>query len=495
MQEEFVKKNRSFFLIAFLNINIILSVMIEKQEKSSYSTILHIGERNSQIIDTAIGAHTDLKCVHIADHAELLSLLQEIVPDLLIIEYCKKHDDFISYLSLVQRHSSAPIIITAKCPQCNIMVQAIKNGADNFLPEPLSTATLMEAIFEALRLRVLWKEVHYLQESNRSFMGNIIGAAPSMQILYRTIENVCKTEATVFIVGASGTGKELVARAIHENGPRGQQPFIAINCGAIPPNLLESELFGHERGAFTGAVGKRIGKFEQATNTTLFLDELCEMPIELQVKLLRVIQEKTLTRVGGKDEIAVNPRIICATNKDPLEQVKAGLFREDLYYRLNVVPIKIPPLTERRQDIPLLCANFLHVFTEKYGKYFYEFSPDALRKLCSYDWPGNVRELENILERIVVLHDGSTVLEQFLPEEIINAPLLPVNLKPEEGNTSALPGTRTAKPLWQMEMEMIKQALTETSGNVIKASAILEIGQASLYRKLKRYHITRSDYT
>jgi len=483
------------FLIAFFDINIILISMMKKQSKNSSSTILHVGERNRNMIDSAVAPHNDLKCIHIEDYMELLSFLQEEVPDLLIIEYNRDQDDFISYLSLVQRNSSAPIIITAKCPQCNIMVQAIKNGADNFLPEPLSSETLMEAIFEALRLRVLWKEVHYLQESKRSFLGNIIGAAPSMQILYRTIENVCKTEATVFIVGASGTGKELVARAIHENGPRGQQPFIAINCGAIPGNLLESELFGHERGAFTGAVGRRIGKFEQAKDTTLFLDELCEMPIELQVKLLRVIQEKTLTRVGGKEEIKVNPRIICATNKDPLDQVRAGLFREDLYYRLNVVPIKIPPLTERRQDIPLLCANFLHVFTEKYSKYFYEFSPDALRKLCSYDWPGNVRELENILERIVVLHDGASVLEQFLPEEIINAPLIPVNLHHNISDRTLSSGAGAAKPLWQMEMEMIKQALTETSGNVIKASAILEIGQASLYRKLKTYHITRSDYT
>jgi two-component system repressor protein LuxO len=469
--------------------------MMKKQEKTNTSIILHIGSRNGDIIDRSIEPHKELRCLHIEDYTELLSFLQEEVPDLLIIEYNPGNNDFISYLSLIQRNSSAPIIITAKCPQCNIMVQAIKNGADNFLPEPLLSETLMEAVFEALRLRVLWKEVHFLQESKRSFLGNIIGAAPSMQILYRTIENVCKTDATVFIVGASGTGKELVARAIHENSPRGQQPFIAINCGAIPANLLESELFGHERGAFTGAVGRRIGKFEQAKDTTLFLDELCEMPIELQVKLLRVIQEKTLTRVGGKEEIRVNPRIICATNKEPLEQVKAGLFREDLYYRLNVVPIKIPPLTERRQDIPLLCANFLHVFTEKYGKYFYEFSPDALRKLCSYSWPGNVRELENILERVVVLHDGSSVLEQFLPEEVINAPLIPVNLTQSSANRSSSGTGETAKPLWQMEMEMIKQALTETSGNVIKASAILEIGQASLYRKLKKYHITRSDYT
>ena len=468
---------------------------MKKQDKENYSTILHIGDRIEKEIDGAISEHGDLQCIHLSDHRMLLAFLQESAADLLIIEYSNKFDDFISYLSLIQRNTSAPIIITAKCPQCGIMVQAIKNGADNFLSEPLSAETLLEAIFEALRLRVLWEEVHALKETQRSSFGSIIGTAPSMQVLYRTIENVCKTDATVFVVGGSGTGKELVAKGIHDNSARGQRPFIAINCGAIPPNLLESELFGHERGAFTGAIGRRIGKFEQAKETTLFLDEICEMPIELQVKLLRVIQEKTLTRVGGKDEIKVNPRIICATNKDPLTQVKAGLLREDLYYRLNVVPIKIPPLTDRRQDIPLLCAHFLHIFAEKYGKYFYEFSPDALRKLCSYDWPGNVRELENILERIVVLYDGSSVLEPFLPEEIINAPLIQVPMSTSRSHiemNSMNPSS--AKPIWEMELEMIKQALVETSGNVIKASSILEIGQASLYRKLKRYNINRSNY-
>jgi len=465
----------------------------KKDKNKAYSTILHIGERNVELLDESIRQHVELKCLHLSDPMELSSFLEEVIPDILIIEYSDIYEDFISYLSFIQRNCTAPIIITAPSDNCSIMVKGLKNGADNYICEPFSGDILLEAVFEALRLRVLWREVHDLQELKRSFLGNIIGAAPSMQILYRTIKNVCKTEATVFIVGASGTGKELVARAIHKNGPRGQKPFLAINCGAIPPNLLESELFGHEKGAFTGAVSRRIGKFEQATNATLFLDEICEMPIELQVKLLRVIQEQTLTRVGGKEEIAVNPRLICATNKDPMKQVTEGFFREDLYYRLNVVPIKIPPLTERRPDIPLLCAHFLHQFTEKYSKYFYEFSPDAIRKLCSYDWPGNVRELENILERIVVLHDGSSVLEKFLPEEIINAPLIQVQLhKSSDKNSSG--GYGSAKPLWQVEMEMIKQALAETSGNVTQASKLLEIGQASLYRKLKTYNINRSDY-
>ena len=466
----------------------------ENNKENSQSSILYIGTRNIDIVKNAFSEHNDIKLSNISDITLIADFLKTKIPDLIILEHNAGYSDFISILSYLQRHSNAPIIVTAPCRYCNIMVKALKNGADHFIHEPFVVEKIQEAVFETLRLKILWREVHDIRDQKRSSLGNIIGASPAMQALYRTIENVCKTEARVFIVGGSGTGKELVARAVHENGPRAHQPFIAINCGAIPPNLLESELFGHERGAFTGAVERRIGKFEQASKATLFLDEICEMPIELQVKLLRVIQEKTLTRIGGKEEIKVDPRIICATNKDPLDQVKNGLFREDLYYRLNVVPVKIPSLTERRQDIPLLCAHFLHKFTEKYSKYFYNFSSEALRKLCSYNWPGNVRELENILERIVVLYDGAVVLEQFLPDEIINAPLVPVNITKSDYSTSNENNWLSIGPIWQMEMEMIKQALAETSGNVVEASKILEIGQASLYRKLKTYGITRTDY-
>ena len=467
--------------------------MAEAKKRQS-ALVLHIGERNSRIIDQQAVSHPDLEVYHLANPYLLANYLQEHIPDIIILEYSDVFNDFISYISFLQRNSEAPVILTSSHDHCNIMVQALRNGVDNFICEPFTGEILLEAIFEALRMRVLWREVHDLHNEKRTFMGKIIGAAPAMQTLYRTIQNVCKTDATVFIVGSSGTGKELVARAIHENGPRNQKPFIAINCGAIPPNLLESELFGHERGAFTGAVKNRKGKFEQAMDATLFLDEICELPLDLQVKLLRVIQEKQVTRVGGEDEIPVNARIICATNKDPFEEVKAGKFREDLYYRLNVVPIRIPPLTERRQDIPLLCAHFLHIFTEKYGKYFYEFSPNALRRLCSYDWPGNVRELENILERIVVLRDGAVVEESFLPDEILTTPMLADALPQEKASGDIGSPEIQAKPLWQAEVEMINAAMAEAAGNVVRASKILEIGQASLYRKLKTYGINKADF-
>lgn len=465
-----------------------------KEKHNQSALVLHIGDRNSELIDKEIVSHPELEVSHLTNPSLLSHFLQENIPDIIILEYSDIFNDFISYISFLQRNCEAPVIITATYENCNVMVQALRNGADNFICEPFNGEILLESVFEALRMRVLWREVHDLHNEKRTFMGKIIGAAPSMQTLYRTIQNVCKTDATVFIVGSSGTGKELVAKAIHDNGARNQKPFVAINCGAIPPNLLESELFGHERGAFTGAVKSRKGKFEQASDATLFLDEICELPLDLQVKILRVIQEKQVTRVGGEEEIPVNARIICATNKDPFEEVKAGNFREDLYYRLNVVPVKIPSLTERRQDIPLLCAHFLHIFTEKYSKYFYEFSPNALRRLCSYDWPGNVRELENILERIVVLRDGAVVEESFLPEEILATPIV-ADAITQEKTIRDTGVSLQAKPLWKAEMEMINAAMVETRGNVVKASKILEIGQASLYRKLKTYGINKADFT
>ena len=463
----------------------------EGNDNKNRSLILHVGGRCSEAVDAAFSAHPDLECRHLRDVGGLASFLGDETPDVVLLEHDEDVGDLPSVVGYIQRNARTPVILMAPASSCDIMARALREGADNFLCEPLSSEQLLEAVFEALRLRVLWSEVHAIRDTKRSSFGNIIGASPAMRAMYGVIQNVSATNATVFIVGASGTGKELVARAIHDNSPRCGENFVAVNCGAIPPNLLESELFGHERGAFTGAVKRGIGKFEQADGATLFLDEICEMPIDLQVKLLRAIQERRFTRVGGNAEIPVDVRILCATNKDPLEEVRKGRFREDLYYRLNVVPIRIPSLTERRRDIPLLCARFLHVFTERYGKYFYEFSPEALDRLCSHDWPGNVRELENIIERVVVLHDGAVVEEKFLPREIRSVPVKPSVASRGESMTL---DAGAVKPIWRVEVEMIRQALAATSGNVVDASKLLEIGQASLYRKLRKYGIDRTDY-
>jgi len=462
-------------------------------DKKTKALILYIGARHLQTIENSIINHSDLTLEILQTPSSIHAYLLEKTPDIIILEYNTEFHDFLSYLSFINRNTEAPVIVTASHENYRIMVKALRNGADNFLCEPYSHELFLESIYEALRMRILWKEIHITELQKMNFFGKIIGVSPPMQALYKTIMNISQTAATIFIVGESGTGKELVAKAIHDNGPRSSREFVAINCGAIPPNLLESELFGHERGAFTGAVKARKGKFEQADNSTIFLDEICELPLDLQVKLLRVLQERKVTPVGSNKEIPVNARVICATNKPPIEEVRAGRFREDLYYRLNVVPVKIPSLKSRRQDIPLLCVHFLHIFTEKYNKYFYEFSPAALNKLCAYDWPGNVRELENILERIVVLHDGAIVEESFLPEEILS---IPADLQPRmEQKIKQAPPLKEIKPIWKLEKEMIINALIATKGNVIKASAMLEIGQASLYRKLKKYSINRYEFS
>ena len=469
------------------------NLKLKMNKKKNTVKILYIGNRNYPIIKNAIDDRNDLCLEHLIDPGKIASITSNKTPDLILLEFNNNFKDFLSYLSYLIRNTSSPVIVTSPHENYKVMVKALRNGADNFLCEPYSPDYLMESIYEALRMRILWKEIHSDEMSKRSFFGNIIGGSPPMQNLYKTITNISKTNATVFIVGESGTGKELVARAIHENGPCSQKEFVAINCGAIPPNLLESELFGHAKGAFTGAIKSRKGKFEQANDSILFLDEICELSLDLQVKLLRVLQERIVTPVGTNQEIQINTRIICATNRPPLQEVKAGRFREDLYYRLNVVPVQIPPLRERKQDVPLLCAHFLHKFTERYNKYFYEFSPAALNRLTAYNWPGNVRELENILERIVVLNDGAIVEESFLPSEILATPLdvAPIiNLSPDNNSK-----VTELKPIWQVEKEMIIKTLIATKGHVQHASELLEIGQASLYRKLKKYSINRQDFT
>jgi DNA-binding NtrC family response regulator len=465
-----------------------------KKQINRQSLVLYIGTDNLDDAELFIAKHPELQLGAISNISEYPVFIEKQTPDLIVLEKTNDIKNIASTMAYIQRECNVPIIIIAAATEIDAVIVALRSGAYNFVSTPITEVPFINAIFDALRMRVVWNEIHETQTVKLTSMGQLIGSAPCMQVLYQTIRNVSASDASVFIQGPSGTGKELVAKAIHENSPRHKQPFIAINCGAIPPNLLESELFGHERGAFTGATSRRTGKFEQADKGTLFLDEIAELPLDLQVKLLRITQDMKIVRVGGKETIPVDVRIICATNRNIKEEVKSNRFREDLYYRLNVVPIKTPPLTERRDDIPLLMAHFLSVFSEKYNKFFFEFSPEAMRHLCSYDWPGNVREMENMIERIVVLHDNSTVEQRYLPEEVVNVPIKPEVLRiPQVPSSSPPPvkqNTNGVQPLWQLEMNEIAKALNETDGNVIKASKLLEIGQATLYRKIKKYHIT-----
>jgi two-component system response regulator HydG len=320
------------------------------------------------------------------------------------------------------------------------------------------------------------REIQSRVEITAEFSG-IIGKDPKMQLIYKLIEDIAPTDATGLIQGESGTGKELVARAIHRLSTRRNKPFVVINCSAYPATLLESELFGHEKGAFTGAIRQKAGRFEQAHGGTVFLDEIGEIAPSAQIKLLRVLQTQKFERLGGEKTLTVDVRIIAATNKDLLQEVKKGLFREDLYYRLNVIPIQLPPLLERRNDIPLLARHFLHLFASEQGKKIEQFSPEAMRLLLDYSWPGNVRELENTVEHATVLAKGSRVEPSDLPAALY----------------SAISATDVGKSptLVDHEKKLLQEVLEECGWNKKQAAKRLGISRSTLYEKLKKYQITQ----
>jgi two-component system response regulator HydG len=299
-----------------------------------------------------------------------------------------------------------------------------------------------------------------------------------MQIVYKLIEDVAPTDATVLIQGESGTGKELVARAIHRQSPRKNKPFVVINCSAYPATLLESELFGHEKGAFTGAIRRKSGRFEQAHGGTVFLDEIGEIPPSSQIKLLRVLQSQKFERLGGEQTLTVNARVLAATNKNLLEEVKNGKFREDLFYRLNVIPIDLPPLRKRGNDIPLLARHFLSRFAGEQSKTIQEFSSEAMRLLLDYNWPGNVRELENTIEHATVLTKGTHV-------DIIDLPPLLRNAGINHNNR--MPPTT----ILENEKKLLQEVLEECGWNKKEAAVRLGISRSTLYGKLKKYQINK----
>jgi two-component system response regulator HydG len=320
------------------------------------------------------------------------------------------------------------------------------------------------------------RELRTRIEHTAEFSG-IIGKDPQMQNIYRLIEDIAPTDATVLIQGESGTGKELVARAIHRQSPRGDKPFIVINCSAYPATLLESELFGHEKGAFTGAIRQKIGRFEQADGGTVFLDEIGEIAPSAQIKLLRILQSQKFERIGGEETLNVDVRILAATNKDLLREVTNGSFREDLFYRLNVIPIYLPLLRKRRNDIPLLARYFLHRFALEQNKEIKDFSSEAMRLLLDYPWPGNVRELENSIEHTAVLAKRSKVEISDLPSAIRDA--------------AAPVSSETSGTIFENEKKLLREVLEECGWNKKKTALQLGISRSTLYEKLKKYQIMK----
>ncbi|MBD3161994.1 MAG: response regulator [Candidatus Eisenbacteria bacterium] len=366
-------------------------------------------------------------------------------------------------------------------------VAAMKAGAADFLVKPVNLGHLVEKVHSILRIRADREALEQERERRLTLQreiderfndGEIIGRSPEMIDLYQRIEKVATTPSSVLVVGESGTGKELVARAIHRHSDRKEGPFVRVNCGALAEGVLESELFGHERGAFTGAVRQRRGRFELADGGTLFLDEIGEIPTGTQVKLLRVLQEKTFERVGGEQTIQVDVRVVAATNRDLGDAVREGSFREDLYYRLYVIPLELPPLRRRRDDIPLLCDHFLERLSREMGRPRPLLEEGALKLLMQYDWPGNVRELENVIERAFVLCEGGR----------IQVGDLPFRSRPDPGPGWFPPGVVPLREAVELlERELIRRALDESNGVKQEAARRLELKPSALYYKLEKY--------
>jgi DNA-binding NtrC family response regulator len=417
-----------------------------------------------------------------------LAALQEN-PDLVLLDIMLPDINGNDVLKAIKsKNPQLPVIMLSAQGSVEVALESIRLGAFDYFPKPIDKNRLEPAIRNALKSYDLEQELEKLKENIRmdySF-DNIVSADDNMQEAFRMVSKVLDNDITVLITGESGTGKELIARAIHYNGNRKNAPFVVVNCASIPRELLESELFGHEKGSFTGAHQRKIGKFEMARGGTIFLDEIGEMEMSLQAKILRVIQQKEFERIGGNEIIKSDVRIISATNRDLKQMVESKLFREDLYYRLNSFPIHIPPLRERRRDIVVLIDHFLKYFNQKLGRNIKGISKPILKILYDYEWPGNVRELENTLERCVILSDGDTVDVDVLPANITNQ-MRTSNLV-NKGNI--FEENSPVIPFEKLKEEAIKHALRITDNNIVEAARKLKIGRATLYRLMDKYNIS-----
>jgi two-component system response regulator AtoC len=440
--------------------------------------------------------------VHTAEDGEqALALLREHHIDLVITDLRMPKLDGMELLRrVVTMDEEPPVVMLTAHGTVDNAVEALKTGAFDYITKPFDQVEVRTIVRKALRTRDL-----SAAEATRAARGpkeearyGIIGQSAGILELYAVLERVADTPTTVLITGESGTGKELVARALHENSSRRDKPFIKVNCAAIPKDLMESELFGYERGAFTGAVGSKPGRFELASAGTLFLDEIGSIPVEMQVKLLRALQESEFERVGGIRTIRVDVRLVAATNSDLKKEIGLGAFREDLYYRLNVVPIRLPALRERAQDIPLLAAHFIEKFNARLKKTVTGLEPTALSLLLSYPWPGNIRELENVIERAVLFCDKTEIGVSDVPSEIrrdssthLNTPLPPITAPSSSSSDGLKEQVKAA--MSRLERELIVRALEQTHGNVTHAARLLKISRKGLQLKMKELGLRERD--
>lgn len=416
--------------------------------------------------------------------AEALRYLQEGKPaDVLLTDVRMPGMDGYELVAEVrkERPELAILMVTA-FGDIDGAVRALKGGADDYLTKPVELVELQRRVEMQLERRILARKTAELEERlNRYYsFSHIISRSAAMQRVLEKVKVVAPAPSTVLILGESGTGKELIANAIHQHSPRAAKRFVALNCGAIPGDILEAELFGHEKGAFTGAHQRRIGKIELAHGGTLFLDEISELSPDLQVKLLRVLEQRVITRVGGNDEIPVDFRLVAATNQDLEKAVQEGRFRQDLYFRLKVVTVELPPLRQRPEDIPLLVKHFIERFNEELGRKVTSVSPSLMDALRAYPWPGNVRQLKNVVENMVLFARGEELTLEDLPAEIRSPQ--PVPSSPKEASW-------TPRKIEELEREAILKTLEFTQGHRARAAQLLGIGLRTLQRKLKEYNL------
>lgn len=432
------------------------------------------------------------------DGATAIDIIQKAQPDLIILDVMLPDMNGLDILASFELENSPQVIVLTGHATKEMAIKAIKLGACDFLEKPVEADRFRVTVNNALKIKALKLKVKKYQakyEKGRYF--DLIGSSKVMQSVYQVISSAAVSKATVFITGESGTGKELCARAVHQASDRAEKPFVALNCAAIPKDLIESEIFGHLKGAFTGAIANRIGAAGQANGGTLFLDELCEMDINLQSKLLRFIQTGCYQLVGSEKEVKVDVRFVCATNRDPLVEVAQGRFREDLYYRLHVIPIVLPPLRERGADIIEIAEALFDKVAKEENHAFKGISDDVKRCLSQYDWPGNVRQLENVIRNVLVLNPQEWIEVSMLPDlprstainEKLTAPTKTTN-KHIDNVQSIEPLVEQefeVKPLWLAEKEYIEKVIDYCATNIPKAAAMLDVSPSTLYRKIKSW--------
>ncbi len=417
---------------------------------------------------------------------EALEILNSNSVDLVITDIRMPHISGMDVLRFVKNNTpEVPVIVITAYGSIQQAVEALKAGALDYIVKPFDVEELKILVARGLERKHLEMENILLKKDlkEKFRFEDMIGKSRVMQEIYTLIEKVAGTDSTVLITGESGTGKELAARAIHNLSRRKDKPFITINCAALPENLLESELFGHTKGSFTGAVAEKKGMFEIASHGTLFLDEIGEMSPWLQVKLLRALQEKKIRRVGGTDEIPVDVRVIAATNQDLKKRIEEGKFREDLYYRLNVIAFEMPPLRKRVEDIPLLVQHFLQKYCKQMGKKMKRLAPEVVGIFEAYPWPGNIRELENVIERIVAIEDRETITTACLPPEMLGM------VKKEEYRIELTPGFNLNDHLDEIAKKYILKALEKSGGRMKKAAPLLGVSYRTLRYLIEKYEL------